>query len=539
MPHPRLWSCLSAAALVLALAAPLTAGAQAPSSYPSSPPPAYAPPPSAQPGYAQPRQSAYPQDNAAPPAPMPASPPQGTQPADPAYPPPQNAYPPPQQQPAYPPPSQQPQNTYPPPQQQPAYPPASQQPAYPPPSQNAYPPPQQQPAYPPPSQQQPAYPPAQPADPAYAPPPQQQPTQDAYPPAQQPTYAPPSEAYPPASAQQDPAQQPPQGTATDAPRVPPEPDSLITQPQAPLTPDGQTDPSKPSAVPSSATASAAPPGEDTGVMLDGRPRQGPFLSGPGSLTFIVHHTTMGAMGGFFTQAFANDFSLKQSSREAMLAGTLIGAGLGFGASAWWQFNNWVDRPMASFGIGNSVVGGMFMAGFMDLFTQDPGVLTWSAFLGAELGAWLTAGLGGGQLPLNDGLLISSGAGWGMAYAALLMAIIHFSGTDVSGKTWRDGLLLAPGIGAGALALATMRYNPTPSQIIRADIFGAGVGAAVLLISGLVLGGFDQSTPYVLSFLGSAGAITTVSLLWEESVDRSSLRLPGRSSKARPYKNVWW
>ncbi|MCY1022664.1 hypothetical protein [Pyxidicoccus sp. MSG2] len=464
MPHPRFWSCLSVAALTLALAAPVTAGAQASSSYPSTPPPS-----SAQPGYAQPQQPAYPQEPATPPAPAPASPPQDstqTQPA-PAYPPPQQAYPP-------------PQNTA---------------------------PPQQQPA-----------------DPAYPP------SQNTYPAPQQPTYAPPTTAQP------DPAQQP---SATDAPRVPPEPGSLVTQPQAPLTPDEQTDPSKPSAVPSSATASTLPPPEDTGVMLDGRPRQGPFLSGPGSLTFMLHHTTLGALGGFFTQAFANDFNFNQSSREAMLAGTLIGAGLGFGASAWWQFNNWVDKPMAHFGIANSVVGGMFMAGFMDLFTQDAGVLTWSAFLGAELGAWLTAGLGGGQLPLNDGLLIASGAGWGLAYAALLLATIHFSGTDVSSKTWRDTLLLAPGIGAGALALATMRYNPTSSQILRADMFGAGVGAAVLLISGLVLGGFDQSTPYVLSFLGSAGAITTVSLLWEESVDRSSLKMVGRPSKARPYKNVWW
>ena len=54
----------------------------------------------------------------------------------------------------------------------------------------------------------------------------------------------------------------------------------------------------------------------------------------------------------------------------MLAGTLIGAGLGFGASAWWQFNNWVDRPLAYFGIANSVIGGMFMGGFMDLLADD-------------------------------------------------------------------------------------------------------------------------------------------------------------------------
>ncbi|WP_238539759.1 hypothetical protein [Corallococcus macrosporus] len=360
---------------------------------------------------------------------------------------------------------------------------------------------------------------AQPADP-YGQPSSQQPVDPYAQPQTQPGYPPAQDAYPSPDAQEP--------AVSDAPTLPPDPDSLRTKPQSPLTPDDQA-----------MAKRGVPPVEDTGVMLDGRPRQGPFLSGPGSFSFIVHHTALGALGGFFTQAFASDFNFDKSSREAMLAGTLIGAGLGFGASSWWQFNNWVDRPMATFGIANSVVGGMFTAGLMDLFTQDAGILTWSAFLGAELGAWLTAGIGGGQLPLNDGLLISSGAGWGAAYAALLLAIIHFSGTPVSGKTWRDTLLLAPGIGAGALALATMRYNPTPSQIVRANIFGSGVGAVVLLISGLVLGGFDQSTPYVLSFLGSAGAITTVSLLWEESVDRSAVKMVGRSEKERPYTNVWW
>lgn len=324
---------------------------------------------------------------------------------------------------------------------------------------------------------------------------------------------------------------------SDAPVLPPDPDSLRTEPQAPLTPNGTTtQQGAPSAANNPALAPAPTP-EETGVLLDGRPRQGPFLSGPGSMTFILHHTLMGAAGGFFTQAFANEFNFDRSSREAMLAGTLIGAGLGFGASAWWQFNHWTDRPMAEFGIVNSVVGGMFAAGFMDLIADDPGVLTWSAFVGAELGAWLTAGIGGGQMPLNHGLLVASGAGWGLAYTALLLAIVNFSGTKLSGRTWTDALLIAPGIGAGALALATMRYNPTSSQILRADIFGAGVGAAVLLISALVLGGFDQPTPYVLSFLGSAGAIATVSLLWEESVDRSATSAD--TKKRGAYKNVWW
>ncbi|MCP3100333.1 hypothetical protein LZ198_15800 [Myxococcus sp. K15C18031901] len=375
--------------------------------------------------------------------------------------------------------------------------------------------------YPEPAPAQPAYPSAQGEDPVE--PSTSRMDEDpslAPPSAQQPLDAPPVTAQPQgmSEAGEGPA------TTSDAPVLRPEPTPLRTAPSTTFATEEKR-----------VGSPLQPVSVDNGAILDGQRRQGPFLSGPGSFKFIAHHTTLGALGGFFTQAFANDFSFDKSSREAMLAGTLIGAGLGFGASSWWQFNNWVDRPMASFTIGNSVVGGMFMAGFMDLFSQDAGVLTWSAFLGAELGAWLTAGLGGGQLPLNDGLLVSSGAGWGAAYAALLLAVVHFSGTDISSKTWRDALLLAPGIGAGALALATMRYDPTPSQILRADLFGAGVGGAVLLISGLVLGGFNQSTPYVLSFLGSAGAITTVSLLWEESVDRSSLK----SARDRQYKNVWW
>ncbi len=333
-----------------------------------------------------------------------------------------------------------------------------------------------------------------------------------------------------------PPPEPARNEGSDAPLIPPDPDALRTEPQAPLTPTGDPE-TPPPGVPSAATANAPtpPPATDTGVLLDGRPRQGPFLSGPGSFTFVLHHTLMGAAGGFFTQAFAHDFSFDRGSREAMLAGTLIGAGLGFGASAWWQFNHWVDKPMAGFGIANSVVGGMALAGLMDVLGGEPGLLTWSGFIGAELGAWLTATIGGGQMPLDDGLLVSSGAGWGLAYSMLLLAIVNFSGTKLSSKTWVDTALLAPGIGAAALALATMRFNPTPAQILRADLFGAGVGAGVLLLSGLVLGGFKQPTPYVLSFLGSAGAIATVSLLWEESVDTTTLR----SAKGRPYKNVWW
>ncbi|MCY1077681.1 hypothetical protein [Archangium lansingense] len=318
--------------------------------------------------------------------------------------------------------------------------------------------------------------------------------------------------------------------ASDAPVQPPDAASLRTEPQAPLTQEeGQLPP---------AAAPVAQEPETNGAILDGHLRYGAFLSGPGSLTFILHHSLMGALGGFFTQGIANGFSLERSSREAMLAGTLIGAGLGFGSSAWWQFYNWVDKPMGYFGIGNSVMGGMFAAGFMDMLTRDASALAWAAFLGAELGAWLTATIAGGQLPLDDGMLVASGGGWGLIYGALLLAIVHFSGTKISGQTWADSLLMAPALGATALAVATMKYNPTPAQILRADLFGVGVGGVVLLLSGLVLGGFDQPTPYVLSFLGSAAAITTVSLLWEEAAERPSMgvRSTGRS---KAYRCVWW
>jgi hypothetical protein len=338
-----------------------------------------------------------------------------------------------------------------------------------------------------------------------------------------------------------PPQEPAPADEVEAPPPAPPPGAQIrTDPQAPLVQEEATD------LPPPSEQSAAQAAVDSRAMLDGKPRQGAFLAGPGSLTFILHHSLMGAAGGFFTQAFANDLSFDKASRERMLAGTFIGAGLGFGLSAWWQFNHYIDTPMANFGIVNSVIGGMFLGGFMDLLSTDKSLLTWSAFIGSELGAWLTATVGGGQMRLDDGLLVASGGAWGLAYTALLLAIVSFSGTEVSGKNWADALLIAPGLGAGALALASMRYNPTATQIMRANLFGAGVGAGLLVLSSLALGGFDNSTPYVLALLGSVGAITTVSLLWEESAERpkgGDLRALNPyyrdPHKHRPYRRVWW
>jgi hypothetical protein len=274
-------------------------------------------------------------------------------------------------------------------------------------------------------------------------------------------------------------------------------------------------------------------------------REGAFLAGPGSLTFILHHTLLGAAAGVVTQGISERFQLESyGTRESMLAGALIGAGIGFGISAWWQFNHWIDLPMARFAIVNSVASALFFIGFTDLFSQSPLALSWAGFLGAELGAWLTATLGGGEMPVNHGLLIASGAGWGLVYSALLLGIVSASGPDLTGKGALDTMAMATGIGAAAMALATTRFNPTALQILRADAFGAGIGGAVFLLSGLVLGfRFDVATPYVLGMAASAGAIAAVSMLWEESAERpppqANVRYFYRSKeKDRPYASVW-
>lgn len=336
-----------------------------------------------------------------------------------------------------------------------------------------------------------------------------------------------------ASAQQTPSNEPP---PQDAP-APDKPPETIT-----VTP---TDPAPPPATPEAPAEAVRPPVPD-GAILDGHVREGAFLAGPGSLTFILHHTLLGAAAGLVTQGISARFEVDQlGTREAMLAGTLIGAGLGFGISAWWQFNHWIDTPMSRFAIVNSIASGLFFVGFADLFTQNPLTLSWAGFLGAELGAWLTATLGGGEMPVNHGLLVASGAGWGIIYAALLLGTVGTSGTELTSKSALDTLAMAAGIGAGAMALATTRFDPTTLQILRADAFGAGIGGAVFLLSALVLGfKFDVATPYVLGMVSSAGAIAAVSLLWEQTAERpppqGSARFFYRSKERdRPYAVVWW
>ena len=181
-------------------------------------------------------------------------------------------------------------------------------------------------------------------------------------------------------------------SASDAPVQPPDTASLRTEPQAPLTQqEGQLPP---------AAAPAAQAPEANGAILDGHLRYGAFLSGPGSLTFILHHSLMGALGGFFTQGFANGFSFERSSarpcwRARSSARGSASARRRGGSST----TGWTSR-MGNFGIGNSVIGGMFPPASWTCSRAIRPRWPGRPSSGAELGAWLTATITGGQLPLD-------------------------------------------------------------------------------------------------------------------------------------------
>lgn len=316
-----------------------------------------------------------------------------------------------------------------------------------------------------------------------------------------------------------------------------------------------------------------PPGP--GAMIDGHRREGAFLSGPGSITFLMHHTLMTGLGVLATQMIPRaidaspahpavldvpaggcppiqpryegvttcpDIVTGEGARLAYLTGTLIGAGLGFTSAAVWQFNHWMSHRSANFGILTSVIGGLFMGGLTDLLTkhQDAYATAWLTMIGSSAGAWLAAIVGGGDIPLNHATLVISGGVWGMIYSALIVAIVASVGGNM---TWRNGLdavMIVPALGAGVMALATLKFNPSAAQIMRANIFGVGVGGVVLVLSGLLLGpatAFTRSpVPYILSGVTAIGAKTLVSLLWADAAADSP---SATSTGDRKYRNVWW
>jgi hypothetical protein len=325
---------------------------------------------------------------------------------------------------------------------------------------------------------------------------------------------------------------PDQGPTTAQP-PPPQPDVPPAEPPQTRTIEALTPQPPPEPV---AQPNVATPPDMAGAFLDGHPREGAFLSGPGSFAFIMHHSLMASLGMLATQMVPRaidaycigatactpnaDIFTGQDARIAYLAGTLIGAGVGFGAAATWQFFHWMNWTTATFGVINSAFGGMFMFGLVDIFTHNATVLSWLMLIGAEAGAWLTAIIGTGDLPFNKGLLIASGGMWGLLYTALLLGIVASTGSGSALRSGIDALMITPAIGAAAMAIATLKFNPSTMQIWRANIFGVGAGAAVLLLSALVLGGnFASPVPYILAMVAAVGAKTVVSLLWAEAAEQ--------------------
>lgn len=378
-------------------------------------------------------------------------------------------------------------------------------------------------------------------------------------------------AQPPPAPQPEPIPEPQPPPPQDTP-VQPDTRTIEALPPPPPLPE-QFDSNPPQLVPSG-----------PGAMLDGHPREGAFLSGPGSLTFLMHHTLMTGFGVLATQLIpraidaspahearfdrngnidipaggcppidprylgpeskvvtCSDIVTGEGARLAYLTGTLLGAGVGFTSAAIWQFNNWISHRSANFGILSSLIGGMFLGGFTDLVTGhgDAYATLWMTMIGSSAGAWLAAIVGGGDIALNKATLIVSGAAWAAIYTALIVAIIATTGGAITPRSGLDAVMLMPALGAGVMALATLKFNPSTAQIIRANIFGAIVGGAVLALSGLLLGpttGFTTSpVPYILAGVGAIGAKTLVSLLWADAAEN-----PGTSeiSGKRTYRSVW-
>ena len=222
---------------------------------------------------------------------------------------------------------------------------------------------------------------------------------------------------------------------------PPPPPAVVVDAPPPPPPVNVPPPTPPEAVQPPATLVPGPdvmgtPQAQPGAFIDGRPREGAFLSGPGSMTFLLHQTSMVGLGVLSTQMVpraVQAFCLGQmdctndptvftgdEARVSYLLGSLIGAGVGFGASAWWQFNHWVSHRSANLGIINSFIGGAFVGGLADLIAGSVNAtprgraeaVTWSILVGTIAGSWLSMIVGGGDIPMNKATLVVSGAAWG-------------------------------------------------------------------------------------------------------------------------------
>lgn len=348
--------------------------------------------------------------------------------------------------------------------------------------------------------------------------------------------------------------------AIDTPPPPPPPynPTQLDAPPPPPPPSLDT-PVSPQLTPTAPPPGPAPVQLPPSAMVDGHPREGSFLSGPGSLAFITAHTILGTMGTIATQAVPRtidavrngtfpETSTNEGARIAYLVGGLIGGGIGFGAASAWQFYNWIGTNTAGMTIAHAVWGSLFGAGFMQLISRDNALaISWVSLLFSEVGAWLTTIVGGGDLATNKSVLMLAGAGWSTILTGIIVAIIATTGGGNNVTAGVNALMLAPAIGAGLMALAGMKFNPSVTRLARVNGIGLGVGAAIFLISGLVLGpNFGVPTPYILGGVSAAAAMTLVGLLWAEGAEAPA----GSSSAAwleqgeairreRAKVSVWW
>jgi hypothetical protein len=353
----------------------------------------------------------------------------------------------------------------------------------------------------------------------------------------------------------------------------PQPEPVYQPPPPDPAPPPISEPAAPPQDPIDPSLLPPPPPVNQGAtaMLDGHPREGAFLAGPGSLAFILHHTLWGTAGALATQIAPRiqDLALIDTvrllderidpnggyrfcatpesgeicsaadadDRTAYLTAGLIGLGVGFASSAIWQFTHWLDRPAVLGGFLHGLFGGLFFAGFSGLLTADATAIAWLSFLGSEAAMWASIILGGGELPANKVLFISTGAFWATAFVGLLMGIIATSGGGLDVRTGLSTVMLAPGIGALATGLFSLRYSPSIAKVMRANLFGVLAASAVFLVSGLVLGAnFVHPVPYVLAPIAAGGTMTLVSLLWADAAE--SPVMPGDGA-AKARDPMWW
>ena len=152
---------------------------------------------------------------------------------------------------------------------------------------------------------------------------------------------------------------------------------------------------------------------------------------------------------------------------------------------------------------------------------------------------------------SKGLLITSGAAWAAIYTALILGIVASTGGNINLQGGFDAIMIMPAVGAVALAIAGLKFNPSSEQILRADLFGGAVGLVVWIISELLvpggffasqgIGSFKSAVPYVLSGLTAAGAKIIVSLLWADTVvaPAPASSIYRNPELDRPYSRVWW